>query len=85
MRCFRPPRSQAAHISKFGDSGIAIKGSDDRTVPLCYLCHSLQHRTGEITFWGGEYLVRQAISFAKSLVGANYEETVNKILLGKWK
>jgi hypothetical protein len=33
------------------DAGIGMKPSDRYAVPLCTVCHSKQHRLGELTFW----------------------------------
>lgn len=61
--------SEAAHIRTFTDGGTGLKPSDHFTVPLCSKCHREQHHEGEITFWGGEEVVRNLIVFAQSLVG----------------
>lgn len=61
--CSQSP-SDPAHIRKFTDGGTSLKPSDCYILPLCRSCHTRQHSTGEITFWGGEDGVRDAIKTA---------------------
>lgn len=42
----------AAHIRMGGGAGMGMKPSDNRTIPLCHSCHSLQHQRGEMWFHG---------------------------------
>lgn len=41
-----------AHISKGGKKGTALKVADNRIVPLTRIEHTIQHNTGELSFWG---------------------------------
>ena len=34
------------------DSGMGLKTSDMRSVPLCYECHGMRHTLGKVSFWG---------------------------------
>lgn len=72
--CGKAGETEAAHIRKFGDGGMGIKPSDDRTVPLCAFHHRIQHHIGEMKFWGGADEIYRAIDYAKSLVGKTQDE-----------
>jgi hypothetical protein len=52
LACGRLGPSQAAHVRKGTDGGTGTKPADRYTVPACAACHGIQHRRGEITFWG---------------------------------
>lgn len=73
LRCYKCWASpcDGAHIRKYTDGGTATKPSDKYALPLCRPCHSLQHRIGELTFYGGEKAVRQAIKYAEKLWNAS--------------
>ena len=61
--CRAKPPSEAAHIRLGSDGGMGLKPSDKFTVPLCHMCHSRQHQTGERTFWGNmEFILIQALA-----------------------
>lgn len=60
---------EAAHIRYGSNSGIGIKPSDDRTIPLCTVCHFKQHTIGEPKFWG------QRLGAAIQLSGELYAHT----------
>jgi len=49
IRCFTAP-SEAAHIRRYSDGGVATKPSDSFAIPLCACCHAEQHRIGELSF-----------------------------------
>lgn len=51
-KCNALPKSEAAHIRKGTQAGIAQKPDDKWLVPLCHDCHAKQHRIGEVSFWG---------------------------------
>ena len=75
----------AAHIRVFTDGGTSLKPSDHYTVPLCRKHHRMQHHIGELSFWDGEDVVRKLIVFAQGLVGADFNESVEKILTYQWR
>lgn len=56
--------SEPAHIRLQSNSGTALKPSDDRVAPLCWLHHRAEHR-GAKTFWDDK--LDNAISLAKAL------------------
>ena len=39
------------HESEQGVGTMGGKTGDDRTVPMCLICHRLRHDTGRDTFW----------------------------------
>lgn len=52
VKCNTSP-CEAAHLRSGGTGGgMGMKPSDKWTLPLCHDCHALQHRVGEVTFWG---------------------------------
>lgn len=51
-KCWAYPPSECSHISGAGGKGIALKVSDEYTLPLCRNCHAEAHRVGEKTFFG---------------------------------
>ena len=51
LACGRSPPSEAAHVRNGTDGGMGIKPGDRYCVPLCVVCHALQHRMGELSFW----------------------------------
>ena|SRR6056300_1451395 len=70
--CYAPPPNECAHIRKFSGAGVAQKPKDKgETVPLCNKCHSLQHKNGELSFWGGDTGVLMARGFAQLLASAS--------------
>lgn len=42
---------EAAHVRIGNGGGMGLKPSDFRAVPLCHLCHLVQHQHGEASFW----------------------------------
>jgi len=42
--------TQACHIRRGTDGSMGVKPSDNYTIPLCHVHHTLQHNKGEITF-----------------------------------
>lgn len=64
LRCNKM-QCQAAHIRYTSGGGTGIKPDDDCTVPLCYECHALQHRIGEVSFYNN--LTEKALECAKYL------------------
>lgn len=40
-----------AHIRRGSDGSMGRKPSDNFALPLCTLCHGIQHQKGEVTFW----------------------------------
>ena len=44
---------EAAHVRTGSGAGIGQKPDDWRTVSLYHLCHTEQHRIGEVRFWAG--------------------------------
>lgn len=71
---------QAAHIRVNSDGGMGQKPSDNRVLPLCHDCHALQHRIGEIKFWGGFEGVVNAIELALSLYPIGLFKMRQKVL-----
>lgn len=72
LPCVRPDKRVkcggdviAAHIRMGSMAGAGRKPGDDRTVPLCWACHSYQHNKGELYFWGDK--LRKAITLAGDL------------------
>lgn len=43
-------KTQAAHVRRNGDGGMAMKPGDNRTIPLCHKAHAHQHQIGELAF-----------------------------------
>jgi len=59
LACTAEGHSDAAHV-RYADlgrgkshTGMGMKPDDKWTVPLCRVCHSLQHRQNERAFWDG--------------------------------
>lgn len=77
--------SEAAHIRMFTDGGASLKPSDNYTVPLCHRDHLRQHNVGELTFWGGEEMVRKLIQFALTLVDADLDTAKQQIFSKSWR
>ena len=50
LRCGHGP-CQAAHVD-LGRRGVGLKAPDTHCVPLCGLCHPLEHQLGVESFWG---------------------------------
>jgi len=46
----RGGQTVVAHQRILGRCGVGIKPPDADALPLCFFCHSLEHR-GSITFW----------------------------------
>ena len=74
--CDRPAPSEAAHFRLGLGGGVAMKPSDDLTIPLCHAHHDEQHKckSGELGFWrkyltiDKQLVVRVMRGFARSLV-----------------
>ena len=49
--CKYGPPVEAAHVRYGLAGGMGLKPSDNRIVPLCTRCHSMQHTIGEMRFW----------------------------------
>src|SRR5690606_24766128 len=63
-RCWSYPPNECAHISAGNGKGMALKVSDEYTLPLCHNCHAEAHRVGEKTFFGD---VTKASAIAKAI------------------
>lgn len=46
------PQCECAHVRASQDGGMGMRPGDRFTVPLCPMCHRLQHQYGETAFWG---------------------------------
>lgn len=51
LACGRQGSTEVAHVRSGTDGGMGIKPGDRYCVPLCVVCHALQHRMGELSFW----------------------------------
>ena len=51
---------QAAHEA-LGERGVGIKAPDTQCVPLCVLCHALEHQLGVESFWSNVDLKMEII------------------------
>ena len=51
VACGKAAPSEAAHIRTGTDGGVGMKPGDRYAIPLCTVCHTKQHRVGELTFW----------------------------------
>jgi hypothetical protein len=45
--CGLADNTQAHHLLRTGQHGVALKSGDDYTIPLCHYCHSDLHRCGD--------------------------------------
>ena len=56
LACDADPAGEAAHLRKAAPgkliTGMGIKPDDLWVLPLCRVCHELQHTIGEPEFWG---------------------------------
>jgi hypothetical protein len=52
IACGAECRCEAMHVRNNTDGGMGLKPSDRFTLPGCPICHALQHKVGEVTFWG---------------------------------
>ena len=57
-----------AHIRHGFSGGMGLRPPDNLTLPLCHMCHALQHAIGEVAFWqeagGGSSTVEDFIESA---------------------
>lgn len=53
--CVVCARQSICHHEPLAGRGIALKGSDYETLPLCEKCHEARHRIGKLTFWGNHF------------------------------
>lgn len=53
--CALPPPSEACHLRMGLAGGMALKPTDDLTVPMCHVHHEEQHR-GEKVFWRNRFM-----------------------------
>jgi hypothetical protein len=51
LACGRRGPCETAHVRLGTDGAAGRKPSDRYTVPLCAVCHDIQHAFGEATFW----------------------------------
>lgn len=49
--CHSTTAIEVAHVRIGSGAGLGQKPDDYRTVSLCKLCHHIQHKHGERTFW----------------------------------
>jgi len=74
----------AAHIRIGSCAGIGKKPGDNRTIPLCFAHHDIQHQKGELWFHG-QYL-HEAEMLALRLFELTQELKDGKIVeLDRWK
>lgn len=71
--CGRPGPSEAAHIRKGTDGGMALRPSDRWTTPLCRICHRRQHEVGEVVFFGALGVDAHALAERLWRVSGNIE------------
>ena len=70
VKCGSTTNVQVCHIRKFTDGGTGLKPSPWFVLPMCDKCHAEQPRVGELSFWGGEDGVYNAIDWAGELYRA---------------
>lgn len=76
---------QAAHIRKGSICGVALKPSDEMTIPLSVEQHMIQHKIGETAFWeqyGGIPRVRK---LASDLYGVTGDRKAAMRLIMEWR
>jgi hypothetical protein len=64
--CYSWTSIEVAHVRNGSGAGVGQKPDDWRTVSLCQVCHSLQHRMGEHTFWMGRDVEALIAEFIKA-------------------
>jgi len=81
IRCRTTYGLQSAHIrktDKLGNVGWGQKNSDVYVVPLCYLCHQLQHTMNEFEFFTG-HLYINPITVCLELALKSPEQKLNNL------
>ncbi len=80
--CYSTHVIQAAHV-RFGSyAGMSKKPDDERTVPLCMMCHHRQHAQGELRFWGEK--LQDALKLCSDLYGSSKDE-MEALVYRFWK
>lgn len=64
--CSSATAIEVAHVRLGSGAGMGQKPDDWRTVSLCRVCHALQHKHGEASFWKGLEVERLIAEFCKA-------------------
>lgn len=84
--CGSEGNTEGAHQSRAeGGGGIALKSSDDCTIPLCHAHHDMEHR-GWFSFWsplvtGAPVLLRRLLTARARCIYREYFPDEGEILL----